>query len=244
MKRVYQYISLVAVVVMSYQSIAMARTDNALEYTIPAIRGLERYIEMLEYPPYLALAIDNSGIRVGTGGLVVVDKHTLQINYLRLKFVKKDGEVYTYNIGPAWGLSLESIGLNLKVEIDCSQLRNGFVTVRIHMFRIDFFLSSVKYIIDYKIGLASENNQKIIIKWLDGLKVVESPHISIDAIINQIAMQTNDRRALERRKIFEIKQPLRRLSPFWHVLFILIGGVLIVIIPFILLYQKRKIIRI
>lgn len=243
MKRVYQYISLVAVVVMSYQSIAMARTDNALEYTIPAIRGLERYIEMLEYPPYLALAIDNSGIRVGTGGLVVVDKHTLQINYLRLKFVKKDGEVYAYNIEPALGLSLETIGLNLKVEIDCSQLRNGFVTMRIHMFRIDFFLSSVRNMIDYKIGLASEDNQKIILKYLDDLKGVDSPNISIDAIINQIAMQSKDIRVLARRKIFEIKQPVLRFAPFWHVLFILIVGILIVIIPFISLFQKRKIIR-
>ena len=225
------------------QSIAMARSDNTLEYTIPVISGTERYIEMLEYPPYLALAIDNSGIRVGTGDLVVVDKHTLQINYLSLNFVRKDDQVYVYNIEPALGLSLESIGLNLKVEIDTSQLRNGFVMVRIHMFRIDFFLSSVRNMIDYKIGLASEDNQKIILKYLDGLNRADSPHISVDAIINQIAMQSNDLRTLDRRKIFEIKQPVRRFSPFWHVLFILIGGVLLVIIPYILLFQKRKIVK-
>ena len=240
MKRSYQYILFVSVIVIACQSIAMARSDNTLEYTIPVLRGLERYTEMLEYPPYLAIAIDNRGIRIGSSRLVVVDKHTLRINYLRLSFVKKDGEVYTYNIEPALGLSLESIGLNLKVEIDCSQLRNGFVTLRIYMFRIDFFLSSVKYMIDYKIGLASIDNQKLILKWLDGLKGADSPHISIDAIINQIAMQRIDLPDMDRRKIFK---PVRRFSPFWHVLFILIGSVLIVTIPFIFLFQKRKIIR-
>lgn len=243
LKRIYQYILLVSVMVMSCQSIAMARSDNALEYTVPVIRGLEQYIGMLEYPPYLALAIDNSGIRVGSGGLVVVDKHTLRVNYLSLNFVKKDGQVFTYDIEPAFGISLDSVGLNLKVEIDTSPLRNGFVTLRIHMFNISFFLSSVKYMIDYKIQLANEDNQKIILKYLDGLKGVDSPHISIDAIINQIAMQSNNLRALDRRKTFEVKQPVRRFSPFWHVLFILIGSVLIVIIPFISLSQKRTIIR-
>jgi hypothetical protein len=228
---------------MSCQSIAMARSDNTLEYTIPVISGLERYIEMLEYPPYLALAIDNSGIRVGTGGLEVVDKHTLQIKYLSLNFVKKVGEVYAYNIEPALGLSLESVGLNIKVEIDCSQLRNGLVTVRIHMFRIDFFLSSVRNMIDYKIGLANQDNQEIILKYLDGLKGLDSPHVSVDAIINQIAMQSNDLRVLDRRKIGEIKKRMWRLSQFWHVLFISIGGVLLVIIPYISLFKKRKIIR-
>ena len=107
---------------------AVGQTQNAMTLEIPVLPEAQRYVALLEYPPYLALALDNMGVKLtGSGKITIPDANSLQYRGMVLRYVHRNGSVYSYEASLDWGLG------TLPIEADLSRLDKGKINVRVFL---------------------------------------------------------------------------------------------------------------
>lgn len=107
--------------------------SNALQFVIPVVPGAERHLDLLAYPSYLAVALDNNGITPSDSSRVtIVDGHTLQFKNAFLHFSEKKGPRFIYQAKMEWEIANVKTGINLRTEVDTSEIKKGMVTIRVY----------------------------------------------------------------------------------------------------------------
>jgi hypothetical protein len=89
---------------------AASSKEGALQFEIPIVQGAQKYLELLEYPAYLVVALENNGIKASNmGRLTLIDEHTIQLKNAMLRFAEKKNAVYAYKTSVEWDIPLNSL---------------------------------------------------------------------------------------------------------------------------------------
>ena len=172
---------------------------SGLAFEVDVIAGMDRYIDLLVYPPYLAVALENSGIHLDSAeSLRILDPHTLQIESLHgstLKFVRPKGPLFTYQTKVRWRVPLLSTGFEIPVEVDVSEIGKGRVAIRIYSAVAQLLPQSFTEGIQHKAQeLLSVGVQRKLLKYLNGLRQKGQKEIGIQEMAQLILLQAYNHR--------------------------------------------------
>ena len=151
---------------------AKKNLPNALQFVIPILPEAERYLDLLAYPPYLAVALENNGITPSNlSRVTVVDGHTAQFKNAFLRFSEKKGPLFIYQGKMELEIANVKTGFNLHTEVDTSEIKKGTVTVRIYTPLAKLLPKPLVDKIEKKIqSLTGEGVQKKMFAYLDDLE--------------------------------------------------------------------------
>ena len=164
---------------------ATGQTQDAMTLEIPVLPEAQRYVALLEYPPYVALALDNIGVKLANSGKITIpDAHSLQYKSMVLRYVHRNGSVYSYEASLDWGIG------TLPVEADLSGLDKGKVNVRVFLPAAKLFPQDLTDRIQLKIQrLADVAMQRKMLAYFDDLQKKSGPTGGNEAIFNLILLQ-------------------------------------------------------
>ncbi|MBC8507834.1 MAG: hypothetical protein H8D34_23445 [Chloroflexi bacterium] len=156
----------------SLSAVYAAKTPNdALQFNIVLVEGADRYLELLEHPAYLVVAMENNGIKPSNmGSVTLVDERTIQFKNAMLQYLGKSNSVYTYKSSLEWDTPFKHLKLDVPVEIDSSSISKGNIQVSVFLPLADFFPDALVERIKMKIQILSEAEvQKRMLGYFDGL---------------------------------------------------------------------------
>ena len=110
-----------------------ARGENEIRLDLPVVPAVRQYVDLLPYPAYLAVAMENNGIALSQAGRVkVLDGHSLLIRNISVNFVRRKGAVFSYEAKVDWpGFSTEAF--SIPVDIDLSDASGGRVRIALRL---------------------------------------------------------------------------------------------------------------
>lgn len=182
---------LVAAVILLLCSPAYAvakESKDALQFDIMVAQGAERYLELLEYPAYLAVALENNGIKPSghLGRALLIDESSIQFKNAKLRYIGKSGFVYKYKFNLEWGAIFE-----LPMEVDTSLMLKGHMLVRVYIPMARLFPDVLVERIRTKIQILSGPDvQKKMLTYLDDLANKNTNAHKLEGIFSQIMMQS------------------------------------------------------
>jgi hypothetical protein len=168
-----------------------AQIQDAMALEIPVLPEAQRYITLLEYPPYLVLALDNIGVKLtGSGKITIPGPNSLQYKGMVLRYVHRNGSLYTYEASLNWGIG------TLPIEADLSNLDKGKINVRIFLPAARLLPQDLINRIQLKVrNLADVSVQRKILAYLDDLQKKTGSAKGMDAIFNLILVQAYNNQA-------------------------------------------------
>jgi hypothetical protein len=169
-----------------------AADKDAMQFNIPVLQDARRHIGLLEYPAYLAVALDNAGMGLSRSGKITIwdDGKALQYKTATLRFVENRGPVFRYAVSVDWGLGMVQTSFKLPVEVDISSLEKGQVNVRVFPPFAKLFPQELTDRIQLKIQtLADISLQKKMLDYFDGLEKKRTPGSKIESVANLILIQ-------------------------------------------------------
>lgn len=168
-----------------------ASAGDAMNLEVPVLPEALRHVALLEYPPYLALALDNIGVKLtGSGKITILDANSLRYRGMVLRYVHHNGSVYSYEASLDWGIG------TLAIEADISGLDKGKIGVRIFLPAAKLLPQDVTDRIQLKIrSLADVAMQRKILSYFDDLKKKSGPSSGMDTIFNLILVQAYNNQA-------------------------------------------------
>jgi len=168
------------------------KDDGVLRYKIPVIAGVERFVEVLEYPTYLSIALQNIGIRIAGNYLVKIkDKNTFSIEGVEAKFIKKDGNLLYYQLELPLSLMPTKEPLSLAMVVDVSELHNKVIGVSVFSSFVKYVPENIREKIKNKIEkLTSENNQEKMLVYFNKLSGEKHQNNTIHGLLEGIIFDT------------------------------------------------------
>ena len=170
---------------------ATAQTQDAMTLEIPVLPEARRHIALLEYPPYLALALDNIGVKLTSSDKITIpDANSLQYKNMVLRYVHRNGSVYSYEASLEWGIG------TLPIEVDLSKLDKGKINVRIFLPAAKLLPQDLTDRIQLKMQrLADVAVQRKLLAYFDDLQKKSGPASGMEAIFNLILVQAYNNQA-------------------------------------------------
>lgn len=223
-------------------AIAMAHAADEIRIEIPVMPTIERYVDLLAFPGYFGVALENNGfspsmsskLRVREGG------RALEIRNASLRYVGKKSAIYTYEAAVVLNLGVSDSRLAFPVVVDLSHVPSGKVVVTAKPPLANLFPAELTDRIRIKAGLiASATTQQKMLEYLDGLTRSTSGSSSnaaalAEAILVDAYNKGGGPAALRGRDVGEAVP----LSDQWMLLLTLVIWLLIV--PAVLLYQRLR----
>ena len=168
-----------------------AAAGDAMTLEIPVLPQAQRHVTLLEYPPYLVLALGNIGVKITTSGKITIpDANSLQYRGMVLRYVHRNGAVYSYEATLGWGIG------NIPIEADLSGLDKGKISVRVFLPAAKLLPQDLAGRIELKIrSLADFAVQSKMLDYFDELKKKSGPASGMDAIFNLILIQAYNNQA-------------------------------------------------
>jgi hypothetical protein len=166
----------------------------SIAFKVPALPALERHVELLAFPSYLALALENIGVKPSQSSrLVVRDRSSFQIRDASLRYLERKGPVFRYEgrlnlrVGGA-----ESV-VSVPVEVDTAALASGTVTIRVYSPLSALLPKDLLDRIEFKIrSFADAAVQQRMSQYLDEA-VSRSPGRGMDAMLETILIEAYNR---------------------------------------------------
>lgn len=187
-------IALVVFVLCSVQPIyaASSSKEGALQFEIPIVQGTEKYLELLGYPAYLAVALENNGIKASNMGRpTLIDERTIQLKSAMLRFVEKKGAVYFYEGSLEWDIPLKHLKFEVPVEIDTSSISKGNIQISVFLSLANLFPDALVERIRMKIQMLSGPDvQKQMLGYFDGLSSKTDPATGLQGLFSKIMLQS------------------------------------------------------
>lgn len=109
---------------------ATADPAERIQFEIPALPGLQRYVDLLAYPSYVALALDNAGSGPSVSSRPVIESaNSLRIRYAVMRFTGRKDAVFSYEAGVTFSIGVGETTFALPVTVDTSALAGGRIKV-------------------------------------------------------------------------------------------------------------------
>jgi hypothetical protein len=117
--------------ILFFQGSACAADErsDAIRFDVPALPGLQRYVELLAQPGYLAIALESNDLSPSLSSKLKVTERgrAAEIRNATLRFTARKGTVFTYEAGYLLGLG--DVKVSFPVAVDVSELAAGNVKV-------------------------------------------------------------------------------------------------------------------
>ncbi len=171
---------------------AASPKGGALQIEIPIVQGAEKYLELLEYPAYLVVALENNSIKTSNMGRpTLIDEHTVQLKSAMLSFTEKKGAVYAYKASIEWDIPLKHLKFEVPVEIDASSVSKGKIKVSIFLPLANLFPDALVERIRMKIQILSGPEvQKRMLGYFDDLSKKTDPVSGLQGLFSKIMLQS------------------------------------------------------
>lgn len=171
---------------------AASSKGGALQFEIPIAQGAEKYLELLEYPAYLVVALENNGIKTSNMGRpTLIDERTVQLKSAMLHFVEKKGAVYSYKGSLEWDIPLKHLKFEVPVEIDTSSASKGNIQVSVFLPLANLFPDALVERIRIKIQTLSRPEvQKQMLGYFDDLSRKTDPASGLQGLTSKIMLQS------------------------------------------------------
>lgn len=151
--------------------LAQTRQGEAIEFDIPVLPQAQRYINLLEYPSYVAVALENVGLNPSySARLTLVDARQLRLRNAMLRYAGSKGSTYTYRAGVIVDLRVSPTEITFPVELDTSKLAAGTLNVRLFLPLAKLLPEKLVERLRTKAHLMSDvAAQKKLLDYLDGI---------------------------------------------------------------------------
>lgn len=174
-----------------------ARSEAApVLFRVPALPALERHIELLAFPSYLALALENNGVSPGQSSrLIVRDRSSFEIRGASVRYLARKGPVFRYEGRLNLQVGGAEAAVSVPVEVDTAALAAGTLTVRIYSPLSTLLPQDLLDRIEFKIrSFADAAVQRRMLQYLDDIKK-QAPAASLDAMLETILIEAYNRGA-------------------------------------------------
>ena len=171
---------------------AASPKEDALQIEIALVQGAEKYLDFLEYPAYLVVALENNGIKASNMGRpALIDERTIQLESAMLRFTGKEGAVYTYKSSLEWDIPLKHLKFEVPVEIDTSSVSKGNIRVSVFLPLANLFPEALVERIRMKIQILSGPEvQKRMLGYFDDLSKKTDPATGLQGLFAKIMLQS------------------------------------------------------
>lgn len=169
---------------------AASPKEDGLQIQIPIVQGAEKYLDLLEYPAYLVVALENNGIKASNMGRpTLIDERTIQLQSAMLRFVEKRGAVYAYMSSLEWDIPLKHLKFEVPVEIDTSSVSKGNIRVSVFLPLANIFPEALIERIRLKIQILSGPEvQKRMLGYFDDLSRKTHPASGLQGLFTKIML--------------------------------------------------------
>lgn len=162
----------VILIVMMYGGITFAQAADGIRIEIPVMPALERYVDLLTFPGFFGVALENNGLSPSISSKLQVKERgrALEIRNGTLRYKDKKGSIYTYEAVVTLNLGVGESKLAFPVTVDLTQVSSGKVVVTAVPPLANLFPSELADRIRIKASLiANATTQQKMIEYLDGL---------------------------------------------------------------------------
>lgn len=181
-------------VVFSFMLPALAESSktDAIQIEIPVAHGVEKYLDFLEYPSYMMVALGNNGVKLSNSfRTVLVDERTIQLQSAILRFTGKKGEKYFYKVSLEWDIPLKHLKFEVPVEVDTASILNGNIKVSVFIPLAGIFPDAlIERIQTIVRNLSRLEIQNHMIGYFDGLVKNTDANDKLNQIFKKVMLQS------------------------------------------------------
>lgn len=168
-----------------------------IDFKVSSLPGMERYIDLLQYPSYLAVALLNNKIKFSySNDLTLLDKHALKISFVTFRFIGKNGQRFIYTAEILKGIDSR---FSFRVEIDASEARQGRISLHLYIPLTQIITQAQYDRINLEIqGLSDKKYQKKMLSYFQELEKKQNKNKNIEeGIMEMILMDGLNRKSPE-----------------------------------------------
>lgn len=176
---------------------AQEKRGDAIAFEVAVLPDAQRHIELLTYPAYLAVALENNGLSPSMSSRIIIqDGKALQIKNAVLRYSGKKGTTYIYDASVTWSIGVGETSFKIPVEVDTSAMQNGKMRVLVHLSLAKYFPQDLIDRISLKINtLADMSVQKKMIDYLDRLAEKRGLERGMEGTIELIMIEAYNRQS-------------------------------------------------
>jgi hypothetical protein len=181
---------------------AAAQKPEGIEFDLDVLPAVARHLELLAFPAYLALALENNGVRPSLSSpLVIRNRETVQVKTGIVRYTGRKGSVFNYEAGVNLSLGIAESTLTMRTEIDTSKAGQGIVLVRVFPPLAKLIPEQLIEKVDFKIrAFGSIETQEKVLAYLDRIaKEQQGRGRGADGMLEAIAFDAYNRSASAER---------------------------------------------
>lgn len=147
------------------------KLGEAILFEVSVLPDARRHVDFLEYPAYLAVALENNGFSPSMSSrIVILDDGALQIKNAVVRYSGRKGDIYRYEASVSWSTGVGETSFKVPVEVDITAMQGGKIRILIYPPLAKYFPQELTDRISVKIGsLANLGVQKKVLDYFDRL---------------------------------------------------------------------------
>lgn len=177
---------------------AAAQKPEGIEFDVAVLPGAARHLELLAFPAYLALALENNGLSLSRSSpLVIRNRETVQIKAGSMHYTGRKGSVFNYEAAFNLSFGVAESSLTMRVNVDTSRVGQGTLLVRVFPPLAKLIPQQVIEKVDFKIrAFGSLETQEKVLAYLDRIgKEEQGRSRGVDGMLEAIAFDAYNRSA-------------------------------------------------
>ncbi len=220
----------------------VAHAADEIRIEIPVMPALERYADLLAFPGFFGVALENNGLSPSMSSKLQVREQgrTLEIRNATLRYASKKGAIYTYEAAVTLNLGVSESKLAFPVTVDLARVSSGKVVVTAKPPLANLFPAELTDRIRIKASLiANATTQQKMIEYLDSFaKTGSAGSAGMAALVELILIDAYNKGGGPFVKGGRDAGEAVPLSDQWMLLLTLVIWLLIV--PAFLFYQRLR----
>jgi hypothetical protein len=162
--------------------------EHAIRFELEVLPEAKRYVELLKYPPYLVIALQNNGFSpVRTGRIFIEDDHTVRVHIAVLSFVGVKQSLYRYKAVVEWSLGVAQTTFEMPVEVDVSRIGEGTAIIRVYAPLAGFASEDLTRRIQAKLqDVANVRVQQRMLAYFDRIAGSGSDRVALEKIFLKV----------------------------------------------------------
>jgi hypothetical protein len=164
--------------------------SDALTYRLKVNGEFAAFEDLLAYPPYLALTLQNVELAPAQAGRPsIIDERTVRFKVLSLRFLKRKQQIFFYEAQVHWQILGKEAVFTIPVSVDASAMRKGEVLVAISLPYTRLLPQTIPALINSTLnGLRSDPIQQKLLSYFKTLEKRKKPGSDVTGI-NELILQ-------------------------------------------------------
>ena len=185
--------------VFANPSAAAEKKSEVVSFNVSALPELRRHLDLFAYPPYLALALENCGVKISKSQpLGIVDRNSVKIGNASVRFLSRKGSVFSYDVVLKVPTGVTQVDVRLPTEIDATEIDSGTLVIRIRPPMMNLITKGLMDRVAQKISASANSqsrmqSQKVLVAYLDALASKGTPPGKLDATMEAIMIDAYNR---------------------------------------------------